>query len=73
MSETLDNLLNRLIGATIMEAQSAYPMLEPEVVEEVVLQIMRRDLQSLKEGDSAEVIAANALTEITKVLDSKLN
>lgn len=73
MSETLENMLNRLIGATIMEAQSAYPMLDPEVVEEVVLEVMRRDLRGLKEGDSADQIAANALTEITKVLDSKLN
>lgn len=73
MSESLENLLNRLIGATILEAQSAYPMLEPEVVEETVLEVMRRDLKDLKKGDSPEQIATNAMTEITKVLDSKMN
>jgi len=73
MSETLENLLNRLIGATIMEAQSAYPMLDPKEVEQVVLKVMRRDLKGLKEGEKPDRIAAAAMTEIVKVLDSKLN
>ena len=73
MSETLENLLNRLIGATILEAQSAYPMLDAEEVEEVVLEVMRRDLKRLKKGEQPDLIASDAMTETTKVLDAKFN